>query len=558
MAQAWINSAADSAIRAAIAVDGPLRRALRGEEFDDLELIVRRPGPDQVRWVLAKARPLRDPDGRVTGPSSPFVTSRNVGACQELKDRQGGRGGRQPRQGPVPRHPEPRAAHPADPGLARGLRSAGAGPTCRPEVRPTLEMIRRNVELEARLIDDLLDLTRTSGRLTLSLGSVDAHRLIQQAVEICRREIKDAGLELGLDLGARQHHVKADPTRLQQVFWNLIKNAVKFTPRGGRITIRTRNSTGEIPAGKARLSGPRCPTPASASSPTPARDLQRVRAKGPASVGGSTAASGSAWRSAGRWSRPTAAASPPPAPARIAARRSGSSWRPSRAPASMLPRAMRASASMRMESDRRGCESSWSMTIATPCGFMAGLLSNAAIGRSRDQLPHGVEAGRVNIYDLLISDIELPDGTGLDIIRELHGRHPTPGIAVSGFGSADDVVLSLKSGFAEHLIKPIDVRELDAAIARRRGQACRDGRRPRAVLASRSPQSAPHDRPIDAAVRVRIVQTSTIVSRTSEVEHQPDAVITGSGPAWPDANQRCDERNSMDLSEPGMVQADLR
>jgi two-component system CheB/CheR fusion protein len=70
------------------------------------------------------------------------------------------------------------------------------------------------------------------------------------------------------------------------------------------------------------------------------------------------------------------------------------------------------------------------------------------------------------VYDLVISDIELPDGSGLDIIRELRRSRPTPGIALSGFGSVDDVVLSLEAGFAEHLTKPINVRELDAAIAR--------------------------------------------------------------------------------------------
>jgi CheY-like chemotaxis protein len=71
-----------------------------------------------------------------------------------------------------------------------------------------------------------------------------------------------------------------------------------------------------------------------------------------------------------------------------------------------------------------------------------------------------------NGYDLVISDIELPDGSGLDIMRGLKRSHPTPGIALSGFGTVDDVALSLEAGFAEHLIKPIDVRKLDAAIAR--------------------------------------------------------------------------------------------
>ena len=104
---------------------------------------------------------------------------------------------------------------------------------------------------------------------------------------------------------------------------------------------------------------------------------------------------------------------------------------------------------------------------------------------------------RGNTYDLLISDIELPDGTGLDIIRDLRGRQPTPGIAVSGFGSADDIAQSLESGFAEHLIKPIDVRSLDAAIARvttkhgRTRPLPRSCRRP--PLEFRRPQLAPGD-----------------------------------------------------------------
>jgi DNA-binding response OmpR family regulator len=70
------------------------------------------------------------------------------------------------------------------------------------------------------------------------------------------------------------------------------------------------------------------------------------------------------------------------------------------------------------------------------------------------------------VFDLIISDIELPDGSGLEIIRELNQVRPTPAIALSGFGTVDDVLLSRDAGCAEHLTKPIDIRELDAAIAR--------------------------------------------------------------------------------------------
>ena len=103
-------------------------------------------------------------------------------------------------------------------------------------------MIQRNAQLETRLIDDLLDLTRaTTGRLTLDMAWVDAHHVLEHAVEVCRAEIAESEIELDLDLRAGIHHLLGDAARLQQVFWNLIKNAAKFTPRGGKITIRTWN-----------------------------------------------------------------------------------------------------------------------------------------------------------------------------------------------------------------------------------------------------------------------------------------------------------------------------
>ena len=106
----------------------------------------------------------------------------------------------------------------------------------------TLEMIRRNIELEARLIDDLLDLSRIArGRLRLELEIVDIHKLIRRAMEICRDETLIAGLHVLTELKAPYHHVMADHARIMQVVWNLIRNAAKFTPSGGTLTIRTIN-----------------------------------------------------------------------------------------------------------------------------------------------------------------------------------------------------------------------------------------------------------------------------------------------------------------------------
>jgi signal transduction histidine kinase len=115
-----------------------------------------------------------------------------------------------------------------------------------PELRGLLSMIRRNVELEARLIDDLLDLTRIAkGKLQLHLETADAHELLCSALEICRGEIDAKRLSVTVELAAARHVVHADPARLQQVFWNLINNAVKFTPAGGRLWVRSFDGDGD-------------------------------------------------------------------------------------------------------------------------------------------------------------------------------------------------------------------------------------------------------------------------------------------------------------------------
>jgi len=111
-----------------------------------------------------------------------------------------------------------------------------------PEIKEGLQMVCRNVELEARLIDDLLDLTRISrGKLQLQLQAADAHELLHHALEIVRRDIEDRHLELSVSLEASSHDVMVDPPRLQQVFWNVLRNACKFTPDHGTVSVRSHN-----------------------------------------------------------------------------------------------------------------------------------------------------------------------------------------------------------------------------------------------------------------------------------------------------------------------------
>ena len=188
-------------------------------------------------------------------------------------------------------------------------------------------MIRRNIELEARLIDDLLDLTRiTRGKLNLVPRPVDVQTLIGHVVEICRPDAEAKRLRLAVDPSGPPAWVNADPARLHQVLWNLVKNAVKFTPEGGKVevgayvvaggqsdergTMNDEQKMGTAPGPCSSFIVPRfIVSPSRRPSPRhrhrhrparPAAGVRRVRAGGAPTPTGS-AASGWGWPSARRW-----------------------------------------------------------------------------------------------------------------------------------------------------------------------------------------------------------------------------------------------------------------
>ena len=108
------------------------------------------------------------------------------------------------------------------------------------DVRQNFDIIRKNIELEARLINDLLDLTRvTTGKFSLQRDHVDACKILMEALETVRPEIRKKEIQLDLDLGADHCTVNGDSVRLQQVFWNVLTNAVKFTPKNGTIRVES-------------------------------------------------------------------------------------------------------------------------------------------------------------------------------------------------------------------------------------------------------------------------------------------------------------------------------
>jgi PAS domain S-box-containing protein len=356
-----------------------------------------------------------------------------------------------------------------------GATAARDDPATPPAMRDLCEMIRRNVELEARLIDDLLDVSRISrGMLRLDPSVVDAHALIREVLAICRDDIEVAGLRVELALEARSRHVEVDPARLQQVVWNLVKNAVKFTPRGGAITLRSRN---EPPRdGPARGNG----QPADAGrlivevSDTglglePA-ELSRIfvafeqgesslrRKSGGLGLGlaisrsvveghGGRLSASSPGSDLGATFTIELATVPTPAPA---------SAPPVKPPCPDAAPGRPTGLDILLVEDNQD-------TLR----YLTLLLGQSGHRvRPAASLAEALVAADAGPLDLLLSDIELPDGTGLDLVRHLHaaGLARLPAIAMSGFGSDDDIQLSLDAGFVDHLTKPVDFRRLREVI----------------------------------------------------------------------------------------------
>jgi signal transduction histidine kinase len=108
------------------------------------------------------------------------------------------------------------------------------------EVRAQFEVILKNIEVEARLIDDLLDLSRINhGKLNLKLRTVDAHGVLQEAINTVQDRLREKRIRGSFKLDASRHQIRADAVRLQQIFWNVLNNAIKFTPEDGQISVET-------------------------------------------------------------------------------------------------------------------------------------------------------------------------------------------------------------------------------------------------------------------------------------------------------------------------------
>ncbi|HTR43882.1 MAG TPA: response regulator [Pseudomonadales bacterium] len=329
-----------------------------------------------------------------------------------------------------------------------------------PRARADFNTIRKNIEMEARLIDDLLDLTRiTRGKVILEKNFINVHSVLRDAITQVREEMNQKQIILDLRLNAVEHTVYADTVRLQQIFWNLLKNAVKFTSEHGQITVETSVtgkklsiivsdtgigmtsdeiagifhafSQGEHVAGSHRFGGL-------------GLGLSISQKLAEFHSGKIVAASN------GRNKGSTFTVELPLAAAEEVQRNSAPSRQPENAASGVTPKTIR----ILLVEDHEPTRTT-----------LTGLLL-----RRRYQVAAAATAAEARAlagarsFDLLITDIGLPDGNGYDLMNELGRKNHLRGIALTGYGMEHDVARSETVGFDAHLTKPVRIQSLEAAL----------------------------------------------------------------------------------------------
>ena len=339
---------------------------------------------------------------------------------------------------------------------------AAENKTLPPDVRQIFDVIAKNAELEARLIDDLLDLTRvTRGKLSLAMQSTDVHAVLQDALNTVRADVEEKSIQITKSFQAEKTIIWGDAVRLQQIFWNILKNAVKFTPPQGRISILTRTENDRVSV-RVEDSG----------MGMTAEELSRIFT---AFAQGDHAATGGSHRFGGLGlglaiSQKLAELHSGKIHGTSNGRNFGSTF------VIDLP----------VHADAKEAE------VFSPPDNPNAIPSRIARMGSRILLVEDHEATRVALiqllqrrdyqviaaasvsealrlaanekFDFAISDIGLPDGDGYSLMKQLQNLYKIKGIALSGYGMDTDILRSQEAGFVAHLTKPVRVQSLVSAL----------------------------------------------------------------------------------------------
>ena len=323
-----------------------------------------------------------------------------------------------------------------------------------PEFVEDIEIIKRNVQLQARLIDDLLDLTRIDrGKLHLELVACDAHLIVKNALEMAHSAIAAKQLSISTELEAKKYQILADCIRLQQVFWNLINNAVKFTSQGGQITIRTFNDKagrfhfeitdtgiGIEPQRLASLFQPFEQADPSVNRQFGGLGLGLAISKRLIDLHHGKIEAESRGRSFGATFKVRLDAMPAGSAAIHVNHRAGGK----------TPKPLR----ILLVEDHQDTRRTLSRLL-THFGHDV---------VTADNVEAAIDIMGSNNLDVVLCDIGLPDGSGYEVAAQARAKGNIRAIALTGFGTEQDVLRSKEAGFDFHLVKPINFQELQTVL----------------------------------------------------------------------------------------------
>jgi PAS domain S-box-containing protein len=325
------------------------------------------------------------------------------------------------------------------------------------EMLADLNMLRRNAALEARLVDDLLDVARiTQRKMPLSRQVVEIKILVRTALDMVNEEVRDRKMRIVFNAGSEALWVDVDPARIQQVFWNILKNALKFTQDGGSIDIEAAPTSGSWVSISFSDSG------IGMSSQTLGRIFQPfeqgadelVRSYGGLGLGlaiskslveahGGTISAASAGHGTGSTFLVMLPKAFRPAP-----------FSPEPASNSSSPVVLGSLKVLVVEDHE---------DTAIVMGRMLADMGHTSVPAS--SVASAVDALTREKFDLIISDIGLPDGNGVSLIHAVRAFCDAPAIALTGYGMREDVERCLKAGFNKHITKPVTFGSLRQIIA---------------------------------------------------------------------------------------------
>ena len=349
------------------------------------------------------------------------------------------------------------------------------------------DMISRNIALETKLIDDLLDLSRlVQGKLQINARVVDMHAGVRDTLAMVENDARGKQLTIETTLEATRPFVLADAARIQQVLWNLVKNAIKFTPEGGSIRIRTGNNENQlvITCEDTGMGIPPEILP-HVFEPFEQGSAEITRRYGGLGLGLAV-------------SRSLVVAHGGSLTATSEGAGKGASF------IVVLPAATTAEADNAASIDSRPRDTHHrplNILIVEDHQDTAQTLRETLVRQGhRVRVAAAVAAAlreaAADPCELLISDIGLPDGSGVDLLRRIQPSPTLGAIAMSGFGMEEDLARSHDAGFDRHLTKPVDFVLLEETIAELSGGKLRskgtgDNRRRVTPTRSRRPRGQP-------------------------------------------------------------------